>query len=193
MPIPWAYGDFFQHNLKIMKIMEKIIHKILRLPIIAFSIFMVFSFTPSFGQSKFVLIGEINNKIVIGNLAGSRPLTFGFRNLLEEYLQENDFEIVEDETKFDYKINIDLLFFDVETTKSSVAVFHKNNAETVLKIKAYLLDSKGKKIKECLITEKASEISVSTLIVDEGGKMNQQSVSTVIKKVCGTAIKQLLN
>jgi len=173
--------------------MEKIIHKILRLPIIVFSILLVFSFTPSFGQGKSVLIGEINNKIVIGNLAGSRPLTFGFRNLLEEYLQENDFELVEDETKFDYKINIDLLFFDVETTKSSVAVFHKNNAETVLKIKAYLLDNKGKKIKECLITEKASEISVSTLIVDEGGKMNQQSVSTVIKKVCGTAIKQLLN
>jgi hypothetical protein len=130
---------------------------------------------------------------MIGNLAGSRPLTFGFKNLLEEYLQETNFDIVEDETKFDYKINIDLLFFDVETTKSSVAVFHKNNAETVLKIKAYLLDNKGKKIKECVITEKASEISVSTLIVDEGGKMNQQSVSTVIKKVCGTAIKQLLN
>jgi len=176
-----------------MKIMEKIIHKILRFPIIVFSILLVFSSTASFGQGKSVLIGEINNKIVIGNLAGSRPLTFGFRNLLEEYLQENDFELVEDETKFDYKINIDLLFFDVETTKSSVAVFHKNNAETVLKIKAYLLDNKGKKIKECLITEKASEISVSTLIVDEGGKMNQQSVSTVIKKVCGTAIKQLLN
>ena len=146
----------------------------------------------SFGQGKSVLIGEITNKIQIGNLAGSRPLTFGFRNLLEEYLQETNFDIVEDETKFDYKINIDLLFFDVETTKSSVAIFHKNNAETVLKIKAYLLDNKGKKIKECLITEKASEISTSTLIVDEGGKMNQQSVSTVIKKVCGTAIKQLL-
>jgi len=153
---------------------------------------LVLSFNQAIGQSKYVLIGDINNKIVIGSLAGSRPLTFGFRNLLEEYLQENDFEIVEDETKFDYKINIDLLFFDVETTKSSVAVFHKNNAETVLKIKAYLLDNKGKKIKECLITEKASEISVSTLIVDEGGKMNQQSVSTVIKKVCGNAIKQLL-
>ena len=74
----------------------------------------------------------------------------------------------------------------------SNGAFHKNNAETVLKIKAYLLDNKGEKIKECLITEKASEISTSTLIVDEGGKMNQQSVSTVIKKVCGTAIKQLL-
>lgn len=152
---------------------------------------IVFSFQ-SFGQVKSVLIGEITNKIVIGNLAGSRPLTFGFRNMLEEYLQENNFDIVEDDTKFDYKINIDLLFFDVETTKSSIAIFHKSNAETVLKIKAYLLDNKGKKIKECLITEKASEISTSTLIVDEGGKMNQQSVSTVIKKVCGAAIKQLL-
>jgi hypothetical protein len=153
---------------------------------------LLFFSVQSFGQSKSVLIGDITNKIQIGNLAGSRPLTFGFKNLLEEYLQENNFDIVEDENKFDYKINIDLLFFDVETTKSSVAIFHKNNAETVLKIKAYLLDNKGKKIKECVITEKASEISVSTLIVDEGGKINQQSVSTVIKKVCGTAIKQLL-
>ena len=176
-----------------MKLLEKIISKIPKKILVIFSILLMLSFNQAIGQSKSVLIGEINNKIVIGNLAGSRPLTFGFRNLLEEYLQENDFELVEDETKFDYKINIDLLFFDVETTKSSVAVFHKNNAETVLKIKAYLLDNKGKKIKECLITEKASEISVSTLIVDEGGKMNQQSVSTVIKKVCGTAIKQLLN
>ncbi len=176
-----------------MKLLEKIISKIPKKILVIFSILLGFSSNQVIGQSKYVLIGDINNKIVIGNLAGSRPLTFGFRNLLEEYLQENDFELVEDETKFDYKINIDLLFFDVETTKSSVAVFHKNNAETVLKIKAYLLDNKGKKIKECLITEKASEISVSTLIVDEGGKMNQQSVSTVIKKVCGTAIKQLLN
>lgn len=159
-----------------------------------FIIFFLLSFVPaSFGQGRSILIGEINNKIMIGSLSGSRPLTFGFRNILEEYLQENDFDIVEDETKFDFKINIDLLFFDVETTKSSVAVFHKNNAGTVLKIKAYLLDNKGKKIKEYLVIEKASEISVSTLIVDQGGKINQQSVSTVIKKVCGTAIKQLLN
>jgi hypothetical protein len=161
------------------------------LKVILASLLLFFS-AQSFGQGKSVLIGDITNKIQIGNLAGSRPLTFGFRNLLEEYLQETNFDIVEDETKFDYKINIDLLFFDVETTKSSVAIFHKSDAETVLKIKAYLLDNKGKKIKECLITEKASEISTSTLIVDEGGKMNQQSVSTVIKKVCGAAIKQLL-
>ena len=161
-----------------------------QLKVIIASLLLFFS-VQSFGQSKSVLIGDINNKIAIGNLAGSRPLTFGFKNLLEEYLQENNFDIVEDENKFDYKINIDLLFFDVETTKSSVAVFHRNDAETVLKIKAYLLDNKGKKIKECLITEKASEVSTSTLIIDEGGKMNQQSVSTVIKKVCGTAIKQL--
>jgi len=176
-----------------MKILEKILHYILKLPVVIFGTLFVLSFTSAHGQGKNIYIGEISNKIVIGNLAGSRPLTFGFRNLLEEYLQENNFDIVEDETKLDYKINIDLLFFDVETTKSSVAVFHKSDAETVLKIKAYLLDNKGKKIKECLITEKASEVSTSTLIIDEGGKMNQQSVSTVIKKVCGTAIKQLLN
>ena len=31
-----------------------------------------------------IKIGEISNKIVIGDLAGSRSLTFGVKNILEE-------------------------------------------------------------------------------------------------------------
>jgi hypothetical protein len=41
------------------------------------------------------------------------------------------------------------------------------------------------------VTEKSSEISMSTLIIAEGGKINQQSVSNVIKKSCETLIKNL--
>ena len=68
---------------------------------------------------------------------------------------------------------------------------HKETDETILRVKGKLLNSNGKKIKETLATEKSSEISMSTLIVSEGGKINQQSFSNVIKKSCETLIKNL--
>jgi len=166
--------------------MKKNLFKILTL------IFLVSFCIPGFSQSKKIMVGDIKNKISIGNLTGSRQLTFGFKNILLEFLQEKDYSVVEDDETYDVKISLDLLFFDVETTKSNLSVFHRDNAETLLRVKAYAYDPSGKKIKEVVITEKSSEISVSTLIIDEGGGINQQSVSNVIKKVCDSAIKQLL-
>lgn len=162
-----------------------------RFKFLIFLFLIVISHT-GFSQSKKIMVGDIKNKISIGNLTGSRQLTFGFKNILLEFLQEKDFSVIEDDEAYDIKISIDLLFFDVETTKSNLSVFHRDNAETVLRVKAYAYDSSGKKIKEVVITEKSSEISVSTLVIDEGGGINQQSVSNVIKKVCDSAIKQLL-
>jgi hypothetical protein len=159
---------------------------------ILISVFLLMVCIPVFSQEKKITVGDIKNKISIGNLTGSRQLTFGFKNILLEFLQEKDYPVVEDDEAYDIKISLDLLFFDVETTKSNLSVFHRDNAETVLRVKAYAYDSSGKKIKEVVITEKSSEISVSTLVIDEGGGINQQSVSNVIKKVCDSAIKQLL-
>jgi hypothetical protein len=89
------------------------------------------------------------------------------------------------------KIQIELIYFDVLKTNSGFSVIHKENDETVLRVKAKLLNTDGKKIKETSVTEKSSEISMSTLIIAEGGKINQQSVSNVIKKSCETLIKNL--
>lgn len=155
-------------------------------------VFLILVTHSAFSQTKKIMVGDIKNKISIGNLTGSRQLTFGFKNILLEFLQEKDFSVVEDDEEYDLKVSIDLLFFDVETTKSNLSVFHRDNAETLLRVKAYSHDSSGKKIKEVVITEKSSEISVTTLVIDDGGGINQQSVSNVIKKVCDSAIKQLL-
>ena len=122
---------------------------------------------------------------------GNRNLTFGFKNILLEYLQEKDFQLVDSCGLADYQLQIDLIYFDVLQTNSGFSVMHKETDETILRVKGKLLNSNGKKIKETLATEKSSEISMSTLIVSEGGKINQQSVSNVIKKSCETLIKNL--
>jgi len=145
----------------------------------------------SFSQEKKVCISSIENKIQIGQMLGNRNLTFGFKNVLLEYLQDRDFELVDSCNLADNRLQIELIFFDVLNTKTGFSVIHKENDETVLRVRAKLLNSSGKKIKETLVTEKSSEISMSTLIISEGGKINQQSVSNVIKKSCETLIKNL--
>jgi thioredoxin-related protein len=93
----------------------------------------------------------------------------------------------------DYTLKVELLYFDVLQTSSGVSVFHKNNNETVLRVKGYLYDKNGKKVKEYVATGKSSEISLSTLIISESGGINQTSVSNVIKKSCETLILNLFS
>lgn len=145
----------------------------------------------SFSQNDKVCLKSIDNKIQIGQMMGNRNLTFGFKNILLEYLQEKELQLVDSCLLADSQLQIELIFFDVLKTNSGFSVIHKENDETVLRVKAKLLSTTGKKIKEVVVTEKSSEISMSTLIIAEGGKINQQSVSNVIKKCCETLIKNL--
>ena len=145
----------------------------------------------SFSQSKKILVGDIKNKISIGNLTGSRQLTFGFKNILLENLQELNYDVTDSAKDADYTIKVELLYFDVLETNSGFSVFHKSDNETVLRVKGYLYNKDGKKIKEFVSVGKSSEISMSTLIISEGGGINQTSVSNVIKKSSETLILNL--
>ena len=125
-----------------------------------------------------IWIESVTNKIQIGNLAGNRNLEFGVRNIMEEFLQEKDFELNPDSKT---KLSIELVYLDVLKTKSNISVFHKNEESVVIRLKG-ILRVDNKKIKEVLVEEESSEISMSTLIVDGGGNFNQQSLSNAIKK-----------
>lgn len=158
---------------------------------IIFTLLFVFLFFSLFSQEKKVCLLSVDNKIQIGQMLGNRNLTFGFKNILLEYLQEREFQLVDSCNLADYKLQIDLIYFDVLNTKTGFSVIHKENSETVLRVRARVIDYYGKKGKETIVTEKSSEISMSTLIISETGKINQQSVSNVIKKTCETLIKNL--
>ena len=135
-----------------------------------------------------VWVEGVENKVKIGKLAGNRNLEFGVRNILEEYVQENGFSLTEDASK---KIKVEIVYLDVLTTKSNISVFHRENAEVVIRLKGTLYKD-GKKDKEVMVEESSSEISMSTLIVDGGGKFNQTSLSNALKKGCGQIITKLL-
>jgi hypothetical protein len=136
-----------------------------------------------------IWVDGVTNQVKIGKLAGNRNLEFGVRNILEEYIQEAGYALSDNAGK---KIKVEIVYLDVLTTKTNISVFHRDNAEVVIRLKGILYKD-GKKVKEVMVEESSSEISMSTLIVDGGGKFNQTSLSNALKKGCEQIITKLLS
>lgn len=142
-------------------------------------------------ETKSVYISGVENKIKIGKLTNNRNLAFGCKNIFEEILQEKDFVIVGDPSSAELIFSAEILYLDVNRTKRNISVFHSDVEETLVIIKGTLTDKNGKKIKEAVAEESSSEISTSTFITDEGsGKINQQALSSALKKTCESLINK---
>jgi len=138
-------------------------------------------------EEEHIWVESVENQVKIGKLAGNRNLAFGVKNILEEYLQEAGYDLSKDAA---YKLKVNIVYLDVLSTKTNISVFHKGEDETVVRLQG-ILYKEGKKVKEVVVEEGSSEISMSTLIVDEGGKFNQTSLSNALKKASDSLIKKL--
>jgi len=136
-----------------------------------------------------IWVENVVNNVKVGKLAGNRQLAFGVKNILEEYLQDKGYDITPNAP---YKLQVQIIYLDVLTTKKNISVFHKNEEEVVIRLKGILYKD-GKKEKEVIVEESSSEISMSTLIVDEGGQFNQTSLSNALKKGCDKLITKLFD
>jgi hypothetical protein len=135
-----------------------------------------------------IWVESVTNEVKIGKLAGNRKLEFGVKNILEEYLQERGLDLATDATQ---RLKVSIIYLDVLTTKKNVSIFHSGEETVVIRLRGTLYKD-GKKDKEVIVEESSSEISMSTLIVDEGGKFNQTSLSNVLKKASDKLITKLL-
>jgi hypothetical protein len=135
-----------------------------------------------------IWVESVTNEVKIGKLAGNRKLEFGVKNILEEYLQERGLDLSMDATQ---RLKVSIIYLDVLTTKKNISIFHTGEEEVVIRLRGTLYKD-GKKDKEVIVEESSSEISMSTLIVDEGGKFNQTSLSNALKKASDKLITKLL-
>ena len=135
-----------------------------------------------------IWVESVTNEVKIGKLAGNRKLEFGVKNILEEYLQERGLDLATDATQ---RLKVSIIYLDVLTTKKNVSIFHSGEETVVIRLRGTLYKD-GKKDKEVIVEESSSEISMSTLIVDEGGKFNQTSLSNALKKGSDKLITKLL-
>ena len=141
-----------------------------------------------YNAEEHIWVESVENQVKIGKLAGNRNLAFGVKNILEEYVQEKGYDLSQ---SAQYKLKVNIVYLDVLTTKTNISVFHKGEEEVVVRLQG-ILYKEGKKEKEVVVEESSSEISMSTLIVDEGGKFNQTSLSNALKKASDKLITKLL-
>jgi hypothetical protein len=142
----------------------------------------------SYGQSN-IYVGDIVNNIKIGPLTGNKNLAFGIKNITEEAILDKGYNLVKNDSS--YKLNLEVVYFDIQQTATGVSVFHKTDNETIIRVKGILYLG-TKKVKEFVATGKSSEISTSTMIIDEGGGFNQASARSALKKTIINLIEKLL-
>ena len=141
---------------------------------------------PCFVVGQFsISIEPVTNDIVIGDLAGNRDLAFGVQNILEEVVQDKDYDL---NPNAELKLKVSLLFFDIKKTNLQIAVYSKKTDIYQISARATLYKDKKKK-KSVTATGEASEVSTATLLIDEGGQFSQANVSNALKKV----VEQLIN
>ena len=125
---------------------------------------------------------HVENRIVYGDLAGNRDLSFGVKNILDELVQDEGYDLSESSESI---LMVDLLYFDVIRKSTNAAIFSKTNNQVEIIAEAKF---NGKKIK---IKSTANNIITSTIVLNNGGAFNQQSVSVALKKLCEQIIKKL--
>jgi len=153
---------------------------------------LFFTLLSYISNAQTIFVEPVVNNIRIGALAGNRNLAFGVKNIIQEIISDKDsLSLVEDKTKSEYTIQVELIFFDIVNSNSGFSVMHKDKSTTVIRMKGILYKD-GKKIKQEFAEGKSSEISTSTIIIDEGGKFNQESASSAIKKTTINLIEKLL-
>jgi len=140
-----------------------------------------------YNAEEHIYVQNVTNLVKVGKLAGNRNLEFGVKNVLEEYLQDKGYNITPD-AKF--YLDVDILYLDQVTTKKGVSVFGKTDNAVVIKLRGTLF-KEGLKTKEVEVEESSSEIAMTTLIVDKGGKFNQTSLSSALKKGCDKLVTKL--
>ena len=139
-------------------------------------------------EPKKIDISAVTNKVVVGTLAGNRNLEFGVKNVLEEVLQEKEYEL--DKTA-DLKLSVEIIYLDVLKTQSSFSVLHNNKESVVIRLRGQLYKD-GKLEKKVVVEESADEVSMSAVLIDEGGKFNQQNLSSALKKASVSLVNKLL-
>ena len=160
--------------------------------LLIFVLFFVIYLNSNAQTNPKIYVDTVINNIRVGVLSENKNLAFGVKNMVQEIINEKDtFILVGSKDMSDYSIKIELIFFDIVNTNSGFSVFHEDKSTTVIRMKGILYKG-NKKVKQEFSEGKSTEISTSTIIIDEGGKFNQESASSAIKKTIITLINKLL-
>ena len=135
-----------------------------------------------FISAQDIKIDNIKNSIQTGPLVNNRNVGFGLKNILEELVQDLDYNLNDKATNI---LTVELLYFDVKRTQSNIVLYSKSSSQTeIIAIAKY----KKKKVK---VKGTSKDITTSLILLNEQGRFTQNSVSVALKKLSENIIKKL--
>ena len=115
-------------------------------------------------------------------MVGNRNVGFGLKNILEEVVQDQDYNLND---RSENVLDVELIYFDVKRTQSNVALYSKSSSQTeIIAIAKY----KKKKVK---VKGTSKDITTSLILLNEQGEFTQNSVSVALKKLSENIIRKL--
>jgi hypothetical protein len=129
-----------------------------------------------------IKIADVKNSIQTGPLVNNRDVGFGLKNILEELVQDLDYNLNE---RAKDALYVELLYFDVKRTQSNIALYSKASSQTEI---IALAKFKNKKAK---VKGVSKDITTSLILLNEQGQFTQNSVSVALKKLSENIIKKL--
>jgi hypothetical protein len=144
-----------------------------------------------YNNSK-LYIGKVVNNIKVGPLTGNKNLALGVKNVLTEAAQDRGWELVSDPMDADVVVNVEMIYLDVEQSKSNVSVFHRDESIVIIKMRGTTYDGNGKQIRSIMVEDKSGEVSTSTFLINDGGQFNSQVARQAVKKTCVLLAYRLL-
>ena len=101
------------------------------------TIILISLYTVLAAQPTTVYVGSVTNKVKMGPLTGNKNLAFGVKNVAEEVILDKGHDLTNDSTAF--RLDLEIIYFDIQQTATGVSVFHKTENETIIRIRTYTL------------------------------------------------------
>lgn len=134
--------------------------------------------------SQDIKISDVQNNIQFGPMVGDQTITFGVKNILEELIQDEGYDLNPNSND---SLLVEIAYYGKTRKEKNIAIYTKK--ENIVEIVAFAkINEKGKIIKA---TGVGKDIKSSLVILNNEGELKRSSINTALRKMCEQIIKKL--
>ena len=131
-----------------------------------------------------IKISDVQNNIQFGPMVGESSITFGVKNILEELVQDEGYDL--NPNSKDSMI-VELVYYGKTRKQKSIVLYTQK--ENIVEIISFAkINDNGKVIKAVGI---GKDMRSSTVILNNEGKLQRSTINTALRKMCEQIIKKL--
>jgi len=134
--------------------------------------------------SQDIKISDVQNNIQFGPMVGDQTITFGVKNILEELVQDEGYDLNPNSND---SLLVEIAYYGKTRKQKNIAIYTKK--ENIVEIVAFAkINEKGKIIKA---TGVGKDMKSSLVILNNEGELKRSSINTALRKMCEQIIKKL--